>query len=160
MSKTAKKVWTYIISCLIPLGVGGLTALLTMGSMDIYSSLQTPPLSPPAILFPIVWSVLYLLMGISAARIYLAAAPSEDKRRALFIYGISLLFNFGWSILFFNLRAYLFSFFWILALLFLILKTFFSYYDIDRPAALLQIPYALWVLFAAYLNFGIYFLNR
>ena len=160
MTKTAKKIWVYILSVAIALGVGGLSALFTMNSMDIYEQVNTPPLSPPALLFPIVWAVLYTLMGISAARIYLASASEDEKRSALTVYGISLLFNLGWSIFFFNLRAFLFSFFWILALLFLILKTILSYFSIDRPAAYLQIPYALWVAFAAYLNFGVYFLNR
>ena len=160
MTKTAKKVWIYVLACLIPLAVGGLTALLTMQSMEIYNNLKTPPLSPPSILFPIVWSILYILMGISSARVYLSDAGREKKRAALLIYGVSLVFNFGWSILFFNLGAYLFSFIWLLGLLALILKTILSYYEIDRAAALLQIPYALWVVFAAYLNFGVYFLNR
>ena len=160
MTKTAKKVWAYVISVGIALAVGGLSALLTMNSMDIYEQVKTPPLSPPAILFPIVWAALYILMGISAARVYLANASTDEKRKALTVYGVSLVFNLGWSIFFFNLRAFLFAFFWILALLFLILKTVLAYFDIDRPAAYLQIPYALWVAFAAYLNFGIYFLNR
>jgi tryptophan-rich sensory protein len=160
MTKTAKTVWVYVLSVLLALGVGGFSALLTMGNMDIYKQLQTPPLSPPSILFPIVWSALYILMGISAARIYLANAEKSRKQNSLTVYFVSLLFNFGWSIFFFNLRAFLFSFFWILALLFFILKTLVLYREIDRPAAYLQIPYALWVAFATYLNFGIYFLNR
>ena len=160
MTKTAKTVWVYVLSVLLALGVGGISALLTMDSMDIYGQLKTPPLSPPSILFPIVWSALYILMGISAARIYLANAEKSRKQNALAVYFVSLLFNFGWSIFFFNLRAFLFSFFWILALLFFILKTVVLYREIDRPAAYLQIPYALWVAFATYLNCGIYFLNR
>jgi len=160
MTKIAKTVWVYILSILIALGVGGLSALLAMGNMQIYEQVKTPPLSPPSLLFPIVWTALYILMGISAARIYLASAPDRKKRMALTVYGVSLLFNFAWSIFFFNMRAFLFAFFWILVLLFLVLKTVVAYHDIDRPAAYLQIPYALWVSFATYLNFGIYFLNR
>lgn len=160
MNTTAKKVWAYILSPLIALAVGGLSALITMGNMGLYETVKTPPLSPPAILFPIVWSLLYVLMGISAARIYLADGERQAKRSALLTYAISLIFNFAWSIFFFNMRAFLFSYFWLLALLMLILKTIVSYRDIDRPAAILQIPYALWVTFAGYLNFGIYFLNR
>ena len=155
-----KKFKTYALFLLSALGVGGLSALLTAGSMDIYKEVATPPLSPPSILFPIVWTVLYVLMGISAAWVYLTPAPRREKRRAFVTYGISLFFNFFWSIFFFKLRLFLFSFFWLLALLFFVLKTVADYRDVSPRAAYLQIPYALWVTFAGYLNFGIWFLNR
>ena len=151
---------TYAFFILSALGVGGLSALLTAGSMEIYKEVTTPPLSPPSVLFPIVWTVLYVLMGVCAAWVYLSFAPEKQKRSALVTYGISLLFNFLWSIFFFRLRLFLFSFFWLLGLLFLILKTVADYRDISPKAAYLQIPYALWVTFAGYLNFGIWFLNR
>jgi tryptophan-rich sensory protein len=104
--------------------------------------------------------VLYVLMGVCAAWVYLASAPEGKKRRALAVYAISLGFNFLWSIFFFRLRWFLFSFFWLLGLLFLVLRTVADYRDVSPRAAYLQIPYALWVTFAGYLNFGIWFLNR
>ncbi len=154
------KIKPYVISIIIPLAVGGLSAVLTMGNMDIYNEVKTPPLSPPSILFPIVWTVLYLLMGISAVIVY--KKQSNDPKEAasgIKAYAISLFFNFLWSILFFNFKWFGFAFFWLLALLFFIIKTIVSYYKVSKIAAYLQIPYAIWVAFAGYLNFGIWMLN-
>ena len=156
MSKTKP----YIISIFISLAIGGLSAFFTRNNMDIYSELNTPPLSPPSILFPIVWSVLFLLMGISAAMIYNAKDPSDSKARALFVYAVSLFVNFCWSIFFFNMKLFLFSFLWLIILWILILKTILNYVKINRIAAYLQIPYLIWVTFAGYLNLGIFILNR
>ncbi len=155
------KIKSYIIAIIIPLVVGGLSALFTMGNMNIYDELKTPPLSPPSILFPIVWTILYILMGISSGIIYNAENTTAISRNsALYTYAQSLFFNFFWSIFFFNLRAFLFSFFWLLVLLFLIVRTIIKYYKINKTAAFLQIPYLIWVTFAGYLNFGIWWLNR
>ena len=150
-----------IISIVIPLSVGIISALLTQGNMNIYEEVVTPPLSPPSFLFPIVWTVLYILMGISAALIYTDNnALKRIKDRALYTYAASLFVNFFWSIIFFNMRAFLFAFIWLLLLLFLIISTITQYKKINQTAAYLQIPYAVWVAFAGYLNFGIWFLNR
>ncbi len=155
-----KRIKPYLISCVISLGVGALSAFLTRENMDLYSTIQTPPLAPPAILFPIVWTVLYLLMGISAAAVYTKRQDApEDAKTALFTYALSLVVNFFWSILFFNARAFLFSFIWLLCLLFLILRTITFYKKVRPWAAYLQIPYALWVTFAGYLNLAIFLLN-
>lgn len=154
------KIKPYAVSILIALAVGGLSAFLTRNSMDIYDELITPTLSPPSILFPIVWTILYVLMGISAAMIYTAKdTPFRERYSALAIYASSLVVNFSWSIIFFNLKAYLFAFIWLLFLLFLIVKTIMQYKKIRPIAAYLQIPYAVWVAFAGYLNFGIWLLN-
>ena len=153
-----KKVITYAVSIAVAVGVGSLSALLTSGSMDIYSSLETPPLSPPSIAFPIVWTVLFTLMGISAARVFIA---NEYKwNNALTVYAVQLAVNFLWSIIFFNIRALLIAFLWLILLLVLIIIMIKGFYKYDKPAAYLQIPYLLWVTFAGYLNFGIYWLNR
>lgn len=155
------KVKTYVISILIALATGALSAVLTMGSMDLYNTIITPPLSPPSILFPVVWTVLYTLMGIGAAMIYnTPTATDSEKFSALFTYAISLIFNFLWSIIFFNMRSFLFAFIWLLILLFLIVRTIIKYYSINPTAAYLQIPYLLWVTFAGYLNFAIWYLNK
>ncbi len=155
------KTKTYIISIIIALAVGGLSALITSGSMDLYSQIITPALAPPGILFPIVWTVLYTLMGISAAMIYNTdTATLTERKSALYTYAISLFFNFFWSIIFFNTRKFLFAFIWLLALLFFIIRTIMKYYKINPTAAYLQIPYAIWVTFAGYLNFAIWYLNR
>ena len=156
-----QKLKTYITSILIALGVGGLSALATRGSMELYETITPPPLAPPPILFPIVWTILFTLMGISAAMIYLTeTAPLPQRKSALYTYVLSLIFNFFWSIIFFNIRAFLFAFIWILALLFLIVRTIMKYKKINPKAAYLQIPYLLWVAFAAYLNAAIWILNK
>ena len=156
-----KQIKPYIISVAIALGVGALSALFTRNNMDIYSEVATPPLSPPAILFPLVWTFLYIFMGVSAAAIYTSHSASVSQRkRTLYTYAASLVVNFFWSIIFFNMRAFAFAFLWLLLLLYLIIKTILQYKEIEPTAAYLQIPYALWVAFAGYLNFGIWYLNR
>ena len=154
-----KKLKPYVISVLIALGVGGLSALLTSGNMN--NDFVSPPLSPPAALFPIVWSVLYTLMGISAALVYVKGKEEDkDISGALGIYLLQLAVNFFWSIIFFNMRAFLFAFIWIILLWILIIAMIKRFYEISPLAAYLQIPYFLWVTFAAYLNLAIYILNR
>ena len=153
-----KKIITYAVSIAVALGVGSLSALLTSGSMDIYSSVETPSLSPPSIVFPIVWTILFTLMGISAARVYIA--NGYKRNNALTVYAVQLAVNFCWSIIFFNMRAFLFAFIWLILLWGLIIVMIKGFYKHDKTAAYLQIPYLLWVTFAGYLNFGIYWLNR
>ncbi len=155
-----KKIKTYAIAILIPIAVGFLSAFLTRNSMDIYQSIVKPKLAPPGIVFPIVWTILYTLMGISSAMIYNSDADEKDKRKALLIYGLQLAVNFFWSILFFNKRAFLLSFDWLLLLWFLIVGMIINFKKIDKTAAFLQIPYLIWVTFAGYLNLMIIFLNR
>lgn len=153
-----KKVLTYAVSIAVALGVGSLSALLTSDSMDIYSSVETPPLSPPSIVFPIVWTILFILMGISSARVLIA--NNYKWNNALTVYVIQLAVNFLWSIIFFNMRAFLFAFIWLILLWVLIIVMIRGFYKYDKAAAFLQIPYLVWVTFAGYLNFGIYWLNR
>ena len=150
----------YIISSIIALAAGGLSALLTAGSMDLYSEITKPPLTPPSVLFPIVWTVLYILMGISSAIIYNQKdEKTGEVRSALTVYGINLFLNFFWSIIFFNMRAFLFSFIWLVILWIVILVMIIRFYRIRPIAGILQIPYLLWVTFAGYLNLAIFLLN-
>lgn len=157
MKEKAKR---YVVSVLVSLAVGGLSALLTSGNVDLYSEITKPPLAPPSVLFPIVWTVLYVLMGISAALVYgeKGAKPDEVKS-ALTVYGINLFLNFFWSIIFFNMRAFLFSFIWLVALWIVILVMIIKFYKIKPTAGILQIPYLLWVTFAGYLNLAVFLLN-
>ena len=156
-----RKIAVYAIAIAIPLATGLFSALLTMDSMQIYSEINTPPLAPPSILFPIVWTILYVLMGISSGIVWQKRneAPAQVNT-AISYYAMSLAFNFVWSIIFFNFRQYLFAFIWLLGLLYLIVRTILAYKPISPVAAYLQIPYALWVSFAGYLNFAIWLLNR
>lgn len=155
------KIKPYLIGIAIPLAVGGLSALLSGGGKDFYQTVTLPPASPPAILFPIVWGILFLLMGISSVKVYLARERDPMAARdGLVFYGISLFVNFFYSIFFFRFRLFLFSFLWLLLLLALILVTIGKYARISRGAARAQIPYAAWVAFAGYLTFAIYLLNK
>lgn len=153
----SKKTKTYILSIVAALAIGAVSALTTKNNMNIYETIIKPPLAPPSFLFPVVWSVLYILMGISAAEIYLSNRPG--KTYALGIYAVSLAVNFLWSIIFFNLKAYTFAFVWLILLFLLIIFTIKKYKPINKSAAFLQIPYLLWVVFAGYLNFMIAVLN-
>lgn len=149
----------FAICIAIPLAVGALASFLTNQSMEMFGALNKPLLSPPGFLFPIVWTILYVLMGISS---YLILTSGQDKKKitdALIPYGLQLFFNFFWSIWFFNLEWYLFAFLWLFVLWVLIYQTILAFYDISKTAAYLLIPYLLWVTFAGYLNFSIYLLN-
>lgn len=159
-AETKKTIITYVISIAIPLAVGGLSALLTMKNMNVYDTVVKPPLAPPGILFPIVWTILYVLMGISSGMIYLKRDQhTKNADRGLFVYSISLTFNFFWSIFFFNFKWFLFSFFWLIVLLALVVATIYFYHKVSPISAYLQIPYSIWVAFAGYLNIAIYLLN-
>ncbi len=153
-----KRHWKLLLlNLLIPLAVGGLSAWLTHGQMEQFSQLQQPPFAPPAKAFPIVWTILFLLMGISA---YLVCRyHSVLQKEALTVYALQLGFNFFWSILFFNLQWRLFAFFWLLLLWGLILAMILLFRKISPLAGWLQLPYLLWVTFAGYLNLAIYILN-
>lgn len=149
--------WKNLITCLaIPLAVGSLSALLTQNNVETFSSINKPLLSPPGWLFPVVWTILYIFMGIASYLVLMSGKPNDA---ALTVYGIQLVFNFFWSIIFFNLEQYLFAFIWLVVLWLLILKTVSLFYPISKPAAYLMLPYLLWVTFAGYLNFFIYLLN-
>ena len=139
--------------------IGALSGWLTRDNVEQYSSmLIKPPLSPPGILFPIIWTILFALMGVGAARIYMASASSA-RSRGLLLFLEQLIVNFFWSIIFFNLRAVSFAFLWIVLLWILVFWMFLSFRKVDRIAAQLQIPYLIWLIFAAYLNLGIWYLN-
>lgn len=149
--------WKNLIACLaIPLAVGGLSALLTQNSMEAFELMNKPALSPPGWLFPVVWTILYLLMGIAS---YLVLTSGKPNNTALTLYGIQLVFNFFWSILFFNLGLCLFAFIWLVLLWLLIIITTYQFYRISKPAGYLMLPYLLWVTFAGYLNLSICLLN-
>lgn len=157
MKKSAWK--TYLFWILLTEAVGGLSALLTKNSMELYNTMITQPaLSPPAIVFPIVWSILYALMGFSAARIRLMP-QSDAKKTGINLYVAQLIVNFFWSLIFFNAQAYSFAFFWLILLWVLVFLMIREFYKVDPLAALLQIPYLIWLTFAAYLNAGVWYLN-
>lgn len=151
--------WKKLIICLaIPLGVGGLAALLS-GGMESYKVMNQPPLSPPGWIFPIVWTILYLLMGWASYRVLVSDAPWAERKKALTFYGIQLFLNFLWPLVFFGLQWYWVAFVLLLALWVMIYLTMHLFGLIDDTAENLLIPYLLWVTFAGYLNLGVALLN-
>lgn len=148
------------LSIALPLLVGIVSGLLTRNAMMNFVVLNKPPLSPPGWLFPIVWTILYTLMGVSAYLIKTADANSEDIANALALYHYQLIVNFLWPVFFFNFGWYLLAFLWLLLLWVLVIFMLISFYKIRPLAAYLNIPYLIWLTFAAYLNFGIWWLNR
>ncbi len=154
------KAWQpYLFFVLLAEGVGLLAGLLTREATDLYSqAVLKPALSPPAIVFPIVWTVLYALMGIGVARVWLSP-ESADRKRALNIFIMQLIVNFFWSLIFFNAQAFGVALIWLVLLWVLVLLMILSFRKVDKIAALLQIPYLLWVTFAVYLNYGVWVLN-
>ena len=152
--------WKALLVCLaIPLAVGGLSAFLTKDVMTTYQSLNQPPLSPPGWLFPIVWTVLFILMGIASYLVLTSQKPTTEIKSALTYYGVQLAVNFVWPILFFTMGRYLLSFFWLILLWVLILYVLILFCRIRKSAGLLLVPYLLWVTFAGYLNLSVYLLN-
>ena len=153
-----KKYRVYIISAALALAVGGLSGLISGSSMEQYESLIKPPLSPPGWLFPVVWTILYILMGIAAAIIW--ESNDKDKDTALTVYAVQLAVNFLWPIFYFVFDAKLLAFLWLLLLIFLVLITIKNFGSISSKGAWLLLPYFIWLIFAAYLNLATYILNR
>lgn len=151
-----KNISAFVISILIPLAIGSLSALISGNAID-YATLNKPSLSPPSIIFPIVWTILYILMGISSYLISVSGDP--NTKEALKYYSIQLFFNFFWSIIFFGFSQYFLAFIWIILLIIFIIIMILQFYSINPIAAYLQIPYLLWCIFAAYLNFSIFIMN-
>ena len=158
MTVTSNIKWkNLLISIIIPLAVGGISSLITMNGFENYGNIQQPPLSPPSWLFPIVWTILYVMMGFASYLIY--ETKDNNNKHALIFYSIQLAINFIWPIFFFGFDAYFFSFILIIILLIFVILTMISFYRINKTAGLLLIPYLLWLIFAAYLNLGVYLLN-
>ena len=149
---------SWIVPLLIPLAVGVVSVLITRENMAVYDAIAKPPFAPPPILFPIVWTVLFLLMGVSAKLV--EDTPAPDQNAALAVYYLQLVVNFFWPILFFNKRAFFIAFIWLVLLWLLITVMVVRFYRIRPVAGLLQLPYLVWVTFAGVLNFSIYWLNR
>ena len=147
---------TYAISIAIPVIIGGIVGFIISSFID-YNSLQKPPFAPPSIVFPIVWTILYVLMGVSYGILKSNDLVDSDINR---IYYLQLFFNFLWPIAFFVLKWRLFSALWIVVLAVLIMVMIARFYNKKPVAGLLQIPYLLWTVFATYLNIGVYLLNR
>lgn len=148
-----KKWKNLLISIGISLSVGITSAMLTMGGMRAYADMYHPLFSPPGWLFPVVWTILYVFMGIAAFLVY--QSKEEDKRLGLTLYVIQLFLNFVWSIIFFKLKAYFIAFAWLLFLWLFIYLTMKQFRQLNKTAGILMLPYLVWVTFAGYLNLAI-----
>ena len=151
-----QKIKPFVYYIGLSLGVGAVAALLTRGNMNIYDNITEPPLSPPMWLFPVVWSILYVLMGIS---LYLILSSKKCTKSAIYYFALQLFFNFCWPIAFFNFQLFWFAFVWLLVLIYLVIRMLIEYYKINRVAFWLQIPYLIWIVFASILNLSIAILN-
>ncbi len=145
---------TLIICIAVPLAVGALAAFLIKDSIPLYAAMPKPPLAPPGWLFPIVWTILYILMGISSYLVYVSDSPYRQS--ALTIYAIQLVLNFIWPLVFFNMQNYLFALIILILLWAAVFKMIQKFHAVSPVAAKLQIPYLIWLTFAAYLNLAIY----
>ena len=146
-----------IKAIIIPLLVGALSGFLTKDAVKIFETMMKPPLSPPGWLFPVVWIILYVLMGVSSWLIY--QSNKKEKEDALSLYGYQLIVNFLWPVFFFSFQWYFFSFLWLLFLWGLVIKMIRSFYESSPLAAYMNIPYLIWLSFAAYLNLAVWLLN-
>ena len=158
------KIIACVVAIVVPLVVGGISAFISSNAMNTFGTMKQPPLSPPAILFPIVWTILYIMMGVSNYLIWVKT-PSDEKlilarKRGIVLYGIQLFMNFCWSPIFFNVGYYYLAFIWLIFLWALILTLIIIIWKLSKTAACLLIPYLLWTTFAGYLNMMIAILNR
>ena len=151
-----KNKWILAKNIILPIALGGLVGLIISQFMD-YNTLQKPPLSPPGFIFGIVWSILYLLMGIAyGILVYKGKSDAEVSK----IYWTQLIINLIWPILFFVFKIRLFSSIWIIILLILVISMVIKFYKKDKIIGYSQIPYLLWIMLATYLNIGVYILNE
>lgn len=153
-----KRILPYVGFVLLSFAAGGLAALAVMRGMPAYRLLDAPPLTPPPMIFGLVWGVLYLLIGVSAGRVWNTADGARNGAIALFVF--QLIWNALWSVWFFALEVRFVGLLWLLALIVVVVWLWQVFRRIDRAAGLLLVPYLLWCCFAAYLNWGFWWLNR
>lgn len=158
--KGSIKIIPLIVNILIPVLGGFLALYINRNTIDTYNSLKKFFLTPPNIVFVIVWSILYILMGVAAYRIYIKNKNNNDDRSAYFFYLIQLILNFMWIFIFFTFRLYGVSFIWIIILFVFVFITFIKFIRIDKFAGILLIPYMLWLAYEGVLNYFIWFFNE
>ncbi|WP_142414699.1 TspO/MBR family protein [Hathewaya massiliensis] len=149
----------FLLSIIITMGTGFISGILTKNSMQFYKELKKPIFSPPSFVFPIVWTILYFLMGVALYKILKLKSEGKNVNKALVLFFIQLFLNFLWPIIFFRKRLIFIAFLELILLIIFILFTIIEFYKKDKKAAYLLIPYILWCIFAAVLNFYIWFLN-
>lgn len=152
-----RTVFTMIICITIPLLVGAISSFLTKDAMISFNSMNKPPLAPPAWLFPVAWTILYILMGIASFIMFESA--DESRYIGLVIYVIQLTMNFVWSLIFFRLDAYVFAAVWLALMIIMIIVLIANTSKYSTAAMIMLIPYLAWCCFAMYLNVGIAMIN-
>ncbi len=148
-----------IITIVVPVAVGMISAFLSYKGMAIYATMSKPPLSPPAWVFSVAWTVLYIVMGVASYFVVVSDADSMLKVTAMLLYGVQLVMNFFWSLIFFNWNNYILAFVWLMFMWCLVIVCAWRFYAVKPIAGYLMIPYILWLTFAAYLNLGAYILS-
>ena len=156
--RKTKNAWIYVAGIAIALIVGAVSGFASMNGMKEFALLKQPPLSPPGWLFPVVWTILYSLMGISSAIVFIK--NTIDTKRALTIYAAQLFVNALWAPIFFGLELRLVAFVWLLILIVLVVKMIAEFKKVDDTAGNIQFPYLIWLLFAGYLNLAVFLINR
>lgn len=154
-----KNLKTLALSLLIPLSVGVVSGFLSRDSIRAFDSAAKPPLYPAAWVFPVVWTLLYILMGLASYFALTSCANDRIVNRGLALYYIQLAFNFFWPVIFFNFSMYLFAFIWLIIMWALIIAAAVFFFRASKKAGWLMAPYIVWVTFAAYLNLGVYIVN-
>ena len=149
----------FFVCVMIPITVGSIASLITRDGMDSFQLMRQPALAPPDWLFPVVWTILYFLMGVSSYLVMSSSASKEQKEKAILLYEYQLAANFLWPTFFFHFEWYLFSFLWLVLLWILVFLMMIQFWKIDKRAAILNVPYLLWLTFAGYLNLAIWWLN-
>ncbi|MBK1809052.1 tryptophan-rich sensory protein [Clostridium sp. YIM B02505] len=149
-----------LISILITLGGGLIIGFITNNADKQYVNLNKPLFAPPGWVFPIVWSILYILIGIAAYRIYELNKQGKNTKNALVYYSIQLILNFLWPIIFFKLQLYGVAFIELVVLLIFIFITSIKFFKVDRVAGFLMLPYILWSLYASILNLFVWIMNE
>lgn len=150
----------YLLSILFPLIVGAISSLFSSAGMQNYRIMAKPPLSPPAVVFPIAWTILYILMGSAMYLVGTSDIPTEQKRKPIFLYLLQLGMNFFWSIIFFGLGMYLFALIWLIAMFVIIILCTAEFFSISPKAGWIMVPYNVWMAFALYLNTAIVIMNK
>lgn len=154
-----KSMSTLLASLAIPLLIGGFSSFLTAGDMRNYEYFNHPPLSPPSWVFPVVWSILYVIMGLASYLVYTSNAEPEQKRTALTLYAAQLVMNMFWTVLFFTYVQYLIALIWLVAMWVIILMTALRFYKINRLSGIMMGVLLIWTAFAGYLNYAYYVMS-
>lgn len=154
------RIITLVGFIILPVCVGAISYLITGKNMALYGQFTKPPFSPPSWLFSVAWTILYILMGVASYLVFSHKSDTMEYKFAMTLYIVQLILNFIWSPLFFNMRWYLGALVCLLLMWICILFMMVYFSQIYKPAAWLMLPYLLWSTFAAYLNAGVYMLNK